>query len=149
MDLSHEKTGPSGIQEEKRKDFLRFLSAYPKKPTHIQLPYVELQWGAISPSAEEVDAMLDQIAEETRSENWKKNGGQFIPSAENWLKKWRYTQHDIKQKCEINKWDEMAYYAFLRSAKAMGMEGAEAEDYAKWACGVMNRIPSYGRRGSS
>ena len=148
MDITHGKPDPSGNQEGKREDFFRFLDAYPKPPSPPQVRFVRIQWDLISPSADEVDAMLDQIAKETRSDNWQKNNGQYIPSAENWLRKWRESPHEIKPK-QPDQWDEFAYYAFLRTAKAMGMDGDDAEEYAKWACGVMDRIPSYQRRGSS
>ena len=59
-----------------------FYKAYPKKRSKGQ---AEKTWKKIKPTPELFKTILDAIAHAKRSEQWRKNNGQYIPHPSTWL----------------------------------------------------------------
>ncbi len=90
---SSKKIVKSSIDEEL---FARFWDVYPKKKSKGS---VEKWFQRNKPSSDMVDIMIDKINQLKRTEQWGKNGGQFIPYPSTWLnnKGWEdeISQEDI------------------------------------------------------
>ena len=67
--------------------FDRFWSAYPRK---VAKPAAIKQFKAIDPDEETLQKMLSAIEKNKRSEQWQKDGGQFIPYPATWLHQRRW-----------------------------------------------------------
>ena len=59
-----------------------FYKAYPKKKSKDS---ARRRWKAIKPNAELLETMLVAIEQQKKSEQWTKDGGQFIPHPATWL----------------------------------------------------------------
>ena len=66
----------------KGESFEVFWQAYPRKRNKGQ---AERVWQKINPGPELLKTMLDSIQQAKRSEQWKKNNGQYIPHPSTWL----------------------------------------------------------------
>ena len=90
---SSRKSIKSSIDEEL---FARFWDVYPKKKSKGS---AEKWFQKNKPSSDMVDIMIDKITQLKRTEQWGKNGGQFIPYPSTWLnnKGWEdeISQEDI------------------------------------------------------
>lgn len=62
--------------------FNQFWRAYPKRKSKGQ---AERAWNKIKPSQELTDRMVAAIAAQEKSEQWRKNKGQYIPYPATWL----------------------------------------------------------------
>lgn len=62
--------------------FEEFWQSYPKKRGK---GYAERCWAKIKPDKELLDKMLSSIKDAKRCEEWKKDGGAFIPHPSSWL----------------------------------------------------------------
>lgn len=62
--------------------FARFWSAYPKKKSKGQ---AEKAFSKIKPSEQLLDAMVAAVERAKTSEDWRKDGGRFIPYPATWL----------------------------------------------------------------
>lgn len=62
--------------------FEKFWKAYPKKASMGQ---AERAWRKLSPNEQLVETILQAIERAKTSENWRKDGGQFIPYPATWL----------------------------------------------------------------
>ena len=62
--------------------FEEFWQAYPKKRGK---GYAEKSWSKIRPDPMLLNTILDSIKAAKRSEEWQKDGGQFIPHPSSWL----------------------------------------------------------------
>lgn len=67
--------------------FERFWSAYPRK---IGKDAAAKAFARRKPTAELVDQMIRAIAEQAKGEQWRKDGGQFIPHPSTWLNEGRW-----------------------------------------------------------
>ena len=67
--------------------FDRFWAAYPKRKSRGD---AERAFAKINPSEQLVDAMVAAIGRATTSEQWRKDGGQFIPYPATWLRDKRW-----------------------------------------------------------
>ena len=67
--------------------FARFWEAYPKKVGKIA---AEKLWKRLSPDGDLVDRMLEAIELQRRSDQWKRDGGQYIPNPATWLSQGRW-----------------------------------------------------------
>lgn len=95
---SHVSSTPEPVPEVKNKQppkppaavaagFAEFWSAWPRKVGKAQ---AEKAWSKLHPSDDLVTAILRAIAAQSRSPQWLKDGGQFIPHPATWLngKRW-------------------------------------------------------------
>lgn len=83
-------TGDSPARSERtslQDRFNRFWDAYPKK---LSKGGAEKAWKKIKPSEQLLTQMLSAIAAAKTSDDWQKDGGQFIPYPASWLnsKRW-------------------------------------------------------------
>ena len=67
--------------------FARFWEVYPKKVGKIA---AEKLWKRLSPDGDLVDRMLEAIELQRRSDQWKRDGGQYIPNPATWLSQGRW-----------------------------------------------------------
>ena len=74
-------------EKENNPFFDRFWSAYPRK---VAKPAAIKQFKAIDPDEETLQKMLSAIEKGKRSEQWQKDGGQFIPYPATWLHQRRW-----------------------------------------------------------
>jgi len=76
-------------------EFLSFWSAYPKKTGKGD---AFKSWKKIQPDAVLQAKMIAAIAEQEKSEQWQKEGGQFVPNPATWLNQGRWDDEirDIK-----------------------------------------------------
>lgn len=65
-----------------REDFDLFWNAYPKKKSKAD---AEKAFKKLNPDKQLLDTMLDALEEQKRSQDWKRDNGQFIPYPATWL----------------------------------------------------------------
>ncbi len=63
-------------------DFIKFWLAYPKKKSKGD---AEKWWAKNNPSPELAEKMLQTISKLSQTDQWKKDGGKFIPFPTSWL----------------------------------------------------------------
>lgn len=71
-----------------QEDFQRFWEAYPKKKSRFDALWA---WRDMMKHLPPLQTLLDAIEIQKRSEDWKRNNGQYIPLASNWLRKELWT----------------------------------------------------------
>lgn len=82
--LKEEKRGEVWRGERRdTKSFLSFWSAYPKRRSKGE---AFKAWRALDPSEEQVRVILDAINRATKTADWLKDSGQFIPFPATWLR---------------------------------------------------------------
>lgn len=94
-----EQIDPSTINNPSTKDqntpawFDQFWTQYPKK---VGKPAALTAWRKLHVTALDIKPIMDGLAAQKRSEQWTKNGGQFIPHPSTWLnqRRWEGTQPD-------------------------------------------------------
>ena len=103
-------------EEEKEKDkdkdintlvgFDEFWQAYPKKTGKGE---ARKAWAKIRPNAELLQQMLNAIAWQSQSEQWRKDGGQFIPMPSTWLNQQRWEDEGVivPAKPKSSKWSRV------------------------------------------
>ena len=101
---SHLPYGKNSQDKEKEKDkdkdkdintlvgFDEFWQAYPKKTGKGE---ARKAWAKIRPNAELLQQMLNAIAWQSQSEQWRKDGGQFIPMPSTWLNQQRWEDEGV------------------------------------------------------
>ena len=67
--------------------FSRFWDAYPRKENKTAAVNA---WNALMPDRELVDRMLAAIKAKSKSEEWTKQNGRFVPRADKWLSERRW-----------------------------------------------------------
>ena len=90
-----EKAEQEQEQEGNRKGSIRsvrdrfdlFWSSYPRK---VGKGAAEKAWRTLKPTAETAEAMLDAIARQRQSRQWRESGGQYIPHPATWLRQRRW-----------------------------------------------------------
>ena len=85
-------TPPVVIQTDRQIAFGVFWSAYPKKAGKGA---AEKVWNKIKPDRQLIALMMDAIAKQSKSEQWQKSDGQFIPNPATWLNQGRW-QDELK-----------------------------------------------------
>lgn len=82
--------------------FEDFWTHYPKKKARQD---AIKSFNAINPGQELVQLMINKIMEEKKTEDWMKDGGQYIPHAATWLNGRRWEDEGIEQ--PKGKWESM------------------------------------------
>lgn len=79
--------GGGGDKQALESSFERFWSAYPKK---VAKAAALKAWGKIKPDQELTNTILEAIEKHKQSDQWRKDGGQYIPNPSTWLngKRW-------------------------------------------------------------
>lgn len=67
--------------------FANFWNPYPRKTAKVQ---AQKAWAKLNPSPELQAQILAALAVQKQSEQWKKDGGAFIPHASTWLNQRRW-----------------------------------------------------------
>lgn len=68
--------------KEQEENFSLFWNAYPKKKSKAD---AEKAFKKLKPDKQLLDTMLDALEEQKRSQDWKRDNGQFIPYPATWL----------------------------------------------------------------
>jgi uncharacterized protein YdaU (DUF1376 family) len=76
--------------------FENFWNAYPRKICRTK---AEVSWGKLKPNAELQSKILDAVKAQCKSEQWKKDNGQFIPYPATWLNQERWS--DLLTPCNL------------------------------------------------
>ena len=86
--------------------FDEFWQAYPKKTGKGE---AKKAWSKIRPDAELLQQMLNAIACQSQSEQWRKDGGQFIPMPSTWLNQQRWEDEGVivPAKPKSSKWSRV------------------------------------------
>lgn len=88
---SHQINPPTPRKREGEPEgFAEFWSAYPRKTAK---PNAERAWRRLSPSAELRETMLRALRAQCGSEQWQRDGGQYIPHPATWLNGRRWEDH--------------------------------------------------------
>lgn len=108
---------------EKDESFERFWAAYPKRQAKADAVKA---WNKLNPSPELVDTIVTAVEKASRSENWLKDGGRFIPLPATYLNGQRWEDEFSKVQgvdpsiCGSFDTDDMFQAALLRTKKGMG-----------------------------
>ena len=90
-----QKTEDRRIEKEKKeRAFDRFWAEYPRKEAK---PKARDAFMKINPEEELLDKMLTAISKWKESEQWQKDGGQFIPHPTTWLNQQRWNDEPQKR----------------------------------------------------
>ena len=86
--------------------FDEFWAAYPKKTGKGE---ARKAWLKIKPDAELLQQMLNAIAWQSQSEQWRKDGGQYIPMPSTWLNQQRWEDEGVivPAKPKSSKWSRV------------------------------------------
>jgi hypothetical protein len=68
-------------------EFERFWSAYPRK---VGKGAARAAWRRLNPTEVLTDQMIAAVSEQSKSSQWRKQGGQFIPHPTTWLNQSRW-----------------------------------------------------------
>ena len=82
-----EKENKKQKQKQNGERFERFWAAYPRKTAK---PDARRKFESIDPDEDLLKVMLDAIEKQKRSDQWTKDGGQFIPYPATWLNQRRW-----------------------------------------------------------
>ena len=74
--------------------FNEFWKSYPRK---VAKAYARKAWNKIKPDRELLDKMLKTLEWQKDSEDWKRDGGQFIPHPSSWLNGERWEDEPYKE----------------------------------------------------
>jgi hypothetical protein len=81
-----------GIVKGRTEGFNQFWEAYPKK---VGRGLAVKLWDKLRPSDDTLKTILAAIEQQKQSEQWKKDGGQFIPHPSTWLGQERWTDQPV------------------------------------------------------
>ena len=98
---------PSGGSEAADR-FEDFWRVYPRKTAKGA---ARASWQKIKPGPKLFERILDAIAEQRESEQWRRDGGQFIPHASTWLNQSRWedsTEIEIAEADDADGWEGYA-----------------------------------------
>jgi len=121
-------------------DFLKFWKAYPRKKSKGTAWKAWEQTASIRPS---MDQLLKAIAVLRASDDWKKDGGTFIPYPASWLRAWGW---DDAPEIEVDQVkDEKAWHETVsgvqRMAEQMGLSWNErTETFQEFAKRVRHAV---------
>ncbi len=88
------------------RDFDIFWKAYPKKKSKDA---AQRRWDSIKPDAELLQTMLAAIEQQKKSEDWRKDGGQFIPYPATWLNAGSWKDESVESR-EATNAEKLAEY---------------------------------------
>ncbi|MDH5244831.1 MAG: hypothetical protein OEW98_00145 [Betaproteobacteria bacterium] len=74
-------------------DFEAFWRAYPRRVGKGEARKV---WTRLQPTAETLAAMLAAIAWQRQTDQWRRDGGQFIPHPSTWLRQERWMDEPVE-----------------------------------------------------
>jgi hypothetical protein len=75
------------IKEKNTDGFLKFYSAYPKKVAKVE---AEKSFNKINPDDELLDKIILAVSKQSQTDQWKKDGGKYIPMPSTWLNQRRW-----------------------------------------------------------
>lgn len=96
--------------------FARFWAAYPKKKSKGQ---AEKTFSKINPSEQLVDAMVAAIERAKNSNDWRKDGGQYIPYPSTWLNSKGWEDEDVSTPT-VDEWWKRAGFSSVYEAENAG-----------------------------
>ena len=82
-------------------DFIQFWSLYPNKKKKLDALKA---WNQTEADRPEIDSLLDALGAQLLSDDWTKDGGQFIPHPASWLRAGSWDNETHKPK---NEFDEL------------------------------------------
>lgn len=91
---TEEKPAEAPKENALERRFNSFWAAYPKKVAKATALKV---WKRIRPDQALTDIMLAAIERQKRSEQWRKDNGQYIPNPTTWLNGGRWEDEEVKQ----------------------------------------------------
>lgn len=94
--------------------FARFWEAYPKKVGKIA---AERNFRKLSPDGALLDRMLSAIDLQKRSEQWRRDGGQYIPNPATWLSQGRWEDEAVEILNEVQETSN-PFLAYLNRLQA-------------------------------
>ncbi len=103
-----------GAREEMLKAFRTFWEKYPRKEKEDAACRT---WISLKPDAALVDTIMDALATNiAKNGSWKRDGGRYIPTAENWLleRRWKdevKEEKADKKKNQFNDFEQRTYTA--------------------------------------
>ena len=76
--------------------FLAFWDAYPR---HEGKASAEVAWNTLRPDAELAKRIISAVKTQSRSVQWRKENGRFVPKAEKWIKMrgWEDSENEAKK----------------------------------------------------
>ena len=81
--------------------FEDFWKLYPKKKGKES---AKKAWEKLNPSDELVETILSAVQRQMSSNDWTKDGGQFIPYPATWLNGHRWEDEEVEQLSELERW---------------------------------------------
>ena len=91
----HEDENETENETETKKSFESFWSFYPKKQGKKK---AFESWQKLSPNHELTQSILKAVSLQSQSEQWKKDGGQFVPMPATWLNQERWNDEPITER---------------------------------------------------
>ena len=86
----HQPAGEPPLQERR---FAEFWKAYPKK---VGKASCQKAWLKLKPTAELFAHIMSALADQKESEQWKREGGRFIPNPLTWLNQGRWDDEPVE-----------------------------------------------------
>ena len=104
-DLPRTDNNPQAPKGASVEGFAEFWKAYPKK---IGKDAAEKAWNRKARSPETVKAILEAVRVQIESDEWKKEGGQFIPYPTTWLNQGRWKDEMPGEGSAVADWSKGA-----------------------------------------
>ena len=114
--LSHSSAKPQRLSDE---DFAVFWKAYPRKESKVQARK------AFAKADARLDMLLQALEAQKQTEQWRRDGGQFIPYASTWLNQRRWEDEAPTQESKVEE-----------SADDWQREHPDWLDQRTWVCDV-------------
>ena len=120
-------------------EFEKFWQEYPRKVAKAEARKAWNQTQAIRP---DLETILKAVKAASRTEQWMRGNGQFIPHASTWLRGERWEdEHEVKIEGVVNEkpWHETATGIEQKGAE-MGLYPVQFESWPQFKQAVMHRV---------
>lgn len=109
-DQPKKKKRISELSKEQLESFGKFWSIWPKKVAQME---AEKAWMKIDPQNGLVEEICLAVERFKKTDDWKKNGGKYIPYPATWLnnKRWRDELEVTKPEMDLSMWDDPNAFA--------------------------------------